>query len=148
MTRNVTSQTTATPSTPSVASGGGILGSVTPMLLMLVAFYFLLMRPQQKKEAKRRQLVNSAKRDDRVLTSSGIIGKIHKTIGDQEVLLEVAEGVRIRVLKTSILEILEKGSEICKDDTENIDEKKSDQNKKSLVEKKPPQKKVNVSRKK
>jgi preprotein translocase subunit YajC len=88
------------------------------MILMLIAFYFLLMRPQQKKENRRRELVNSAKRDDKVVTNSGIIGRIHKIISDKEVSLEVSDGIRIRILKNAISEILEKNSDLGKEDTE------------------------------
>lgn len=93
-----------------------MFGSIAPLLLMLVAFYFLLMRPQQKKEAKRRDIVNAAKKDDKVLTSSGIIGKIHKIINDKEMSLEISEGVRIRILKTAIVDVLKNRTDIEEND--------------------------------
>jgi preprotein translocase subunit YajC len=115
-----TQATTATPATtgicPPSAGHTGLLGSLTPMLLILAAFYFLLMRPQQKKDAKRREMINAVKRDDKVLTTAGIICKVHKILNEKEVVLEVAEGVRMRFLKSAISEILEKGAEIGADE--------------------------------
>jgi preprotein translocase subunit YajC len=70
------------------------------------------MRPQQKREAKRRELINSIKKGDRVLTSCGIIGVAHKIVSEKEVSLEISENVRIRILRSSITEILEKNSDL------------------------------------
>lgn len=101
---------------------GGIFGSIAPLLLMLVAFYFLLMRPQQKRDAKRREMINAVKRGDKVVLTSGIIGTIHKILNDREVSLEISEEVRVRVLKNSISDILNKNSDIEKNEAK-IEEK-------------------------
>lgn len=119
-------QTSSTVSTPNGSGGvaqqnagvGGIIGSMTPLLLMLFAFYFLLMRPQQKREAKRREMIKAISRGDKVVLTSGIIGTVSKTIGDTQVSLEVAENVRVKVLKNAISEILGKGA-LFDDDEDN-----------------------------
>ncbi len=103
---------------PSTAGIGGVFGSIAPLLLMLVAFYFLLMRPQQKRDAKRREMINAVKRGDKVVLTSGIIGTIHKIVNDREISLEISEEVRIRVLKSSISDILDKSADIGKDEAE------------------------------
>jgi preprotein translocase subunit YajC len=105
-------QSTTVPSAPLNTGVAGFFGTVTPMILMLVAFYFLLMRPQQKREAKRKSMIDSVKKDDKIVTASGIIGKIHKIVSPTEVSLEISEEVRIRILKSSISEILGKESEL------------------------------------
>ncbi len=116
-----TQTTTTTPATsgvcPPSAGPSGLLGSLAPMLLILLAFYFLLMRPQQKKDAKRREMINAVKRDDKVLTTSGIVCKVHKILNEKEIILEVAEGIRMRFLKTAISEILEKSADIGVEET-------------------------------
>jgi preprotein translocase YajC subunit len=76
-------------------------------------FYFLVMRPQQKREAKNQKLRNSTKKGDRIITAGGIIGTIHKIVSDREVSLEIAENVRMRILKSSIAEVLTKGSDLA-----------------------------------
>jgi preprotein translocase subunit YajC len=119
MTNNTTTTTAATPpAAPASSSASGMFTSFAPLLLMLVAFYFLLMRPQQKREAKRRALIGALKRGDKVITASGIIGVVHKIISDKEISLEISEDVRVRVLKTSVGDVLESGSEIGKEETE------------------------------
>ncbi|MCR5224990.1 MAG: preprotein translocase subunit YajC [Alphaproteobacteria bacterium] len=111
------------------------MGSLAPIALMILVFYFLIMRPQQKREAKRRELINSVKRGDKVVTASGIIGVVHKIVSETEVSLEVSEGVRIRVLKNAISEVLAKSASIDEVKSEEpLQETKVDKTKK---EKKP-----------
>ncbi len=138
---NTTSSTVTMPittgTTPQNMGLGGVLGSITPMLLILVAFYFLLMRPQQKREAKRRAMISSVKRGDKVVTNGGFIGTIHKVISEREVSLEISEGVRVRILKGSISDILDKSSNLGKDDSENdISEEKSNKSMQKSAQKK------------
>lgn len=86
-----------------------------PMVLILVVFYFLMIRPQQKRAKEHRALLAAVRRGDTVVTNSGIIGKVAK-VQDGEVLLEVAEGVRIRVLKSTIGEVRTKGQPVADDE--------------------------------
>jgi preprotein translocase subunit YajC len=75
-----------------------------PIIMIALVFgvmYFLVLRPQQKQLKEHRTLLGSLKKGDDVVTQSGIFGKIH-VITDKVVTLEVANNVRIRVLKTSI----------------------------------------------
>ncbi|MCY4512738.1 MAG: preprotein translocase subunit YajC [Bdellovibrionales bacterium] len=72
-----------------------------PWILLGAFFYFILIRPQQKKSKSHSQFLTNLKRGDEVLTASGIFGSI-EGITDQFVILEVAENVRIRVMKTQI----------------------------------------------
>lgn len=122
---------------PSNVGIGGVFSSIAPLLLMLIAFYFLLMRPQQKRDAKRRKMVESVKRGDKVVLTSGIIGTIHKVISDKEISLEISEETRIRVLKNSISDIVDKTADLGKIDEEEIKGKNSElRNKTSRLSKK------------
>ena len=76
-----------------------------PLVLIFAVFYFLLIRPQQKKAKQHQELLSGLRRGDRVVTSGGIIGVIHKIENDTEVVLEVAENVRIRVLRAMITDV-------------------------------------------
>lgn len=98
---------------------------------MLVAFYFLLMRPQQKRDAKRREMISAVKRGDKVVLTSGIIGIIHKVLNDSEISLEISEEVRVRVLKNSISDILDKNADLGKNETE-VEEKNMTLQKKTV----------------
>lgn len=91
--------------------GGGGFGDLTqfmPLILIFVVFYFLLIRPQQKKMKAHREMVAQLRRGDRVLTQGGIIGQITKVISDTEATVEIAEGVRVRVMRSAIAEVLAK----------------------------------------
>jgi preprotein translocase subunit YajC len=72
-----------------------------PFIFMMVVMYFLMIRPQVKRQKTHQEFVTGLKRGDQVLTSSGIYGRI-EGITDQFVTLEVADGVRLKILKTQI----------------------------------------------
>jgi preprotein translocase subunit YajC len=93
---------------PAAGGGGFDLISMAPLVLIFVVFYFILIRPQQKKMKDHRSLVAGLRRGDRVVTGGGIIGQVTKVLGDNELQVEVAEGVRVRVVRSSITEVLSK----------------------------------------
>ena len=88
------------------AGGGDFLVQLFPLILIFVVFYFLLIRPQQAKVKAQREMLSGVKRGDRVVTNGGIVGLVTKVISDNELQVEIAEGVRVRLLKQSISEIL------------------------------------------
>lgn len=79
----------------------GIMSSMMPVFLIMILFYFLIMRPQQKERKKRIEMLNSLKKGDRV-SASGLVGTIHKIVNENEVVVELAENVRVHILKTYI----------------------------------------------
>ncbi|MFQ5776366.1 MAG: preprotein translocase subunit YajC [Kiloniellaceae bacterium] len=98
------------PAYAQAASGGGDSGllSLLPLVLIFVVFYFLLIRPQQKKMKAHKALVEALRRGDRVVTGGGLIGTVTKVLSDTEVQVEVAEGVRVRVVRNTIQDVLSK----------------------------------------
>ena len=93
------------------AAGGGepsALMSLLPLVAIFVIFWFLLIRPQQKKMKEHKALVEAVKRGDKVVTAGGIIGSVSKVVSDTEVQLEIADGVRVRVVKATLQDILSK----------------------------------------
>ena len=89
-----------------------------PLILIFVVFYFLLIRPQQKKAKQHREMVAALRRGDRVITGGGIIGTVTKIVDDGEVLIEIAENVRVRVARPTITEVLSKPEPVANDDKE------------------------------
>jgi preprotein translocase subunit YajC len=83
------------------ASSGGGLTSIVPIVVMIGIFYFLILRPQSKKAKETQKMLSELKKGDDVVTQGGIIGKI-SGIKDNEITLQVQEGVRIRILRSSI----------------------------------------------
>lgn len=99
-------------STAYAQAGGGAapgfdLISLLPLVLIFVVFYFLLIRPQQKKMKAHREMVAAIKRGDKVLTSGGIIGTVVK-VEDNELLVEIAKDVRVRVARGMISDLMGK----------------------------------------
>jgi preprotein translocase subunit YajC len=80
------------------------LFSLLPIVAIFVVFYFLLIRPQQKKAKEHRALIDSVRRGDRIVTGGGILGLVTK-VRDDEVDVEIAEGVRVKVKKATIADI-------------------------------------------
>ena len=91
---------------------GDFLVQLFPLVLIFVVFYFLLIRPQQAKVRAQREMLAGVKRGDRVVTGGGIIGLVTKVISDNEVQVELAEGVRVRIIKQTITDILTRGESV------------------------------------
>jgi preprotein translocase subunit YajC len=88
--------------------GDGGLVSLLPLVLIFVVFYFLLIRPQQKKVKAHRAMVEALRRGDRVVTGGGILGLVTKVVNESEAQIEIADNVRIKVLRSTIQEVLSK----------------------------------------
>lgn len=86
----------------------GALVQFLPLVLIFVVFYFLLIRPQQKKAKDQRAMLDALRRGDRVVTGGGIIGSVSRVVNAEEVQVEIAEGVRVRVLRSTISSVLSK----------------------------------------
>jgi preprotein translocase subunit YajC len=86
----------------------GALVQFLPLVLIFVVFYFLLIRPQQKKAKDQRAMLDALRRGDRVVTGGGIIGSISRVVNAEEVQVEIADGVRVRVLRSTISNVLSK----------------------------------------
>jgi len=80
--------------------------SILPLVLIFVVFYFLLIRPQQKKMKDHKTMLGALRRGDRVVTGGGIIGSVVKVQDGDEVVVEVADGVRVRVVRSTIQSVL------------------------------------------
>ena len=100
-----------TPAYAQAAGSGGFgstFGSLIPLLLIFAIMYFIIIRPQQKKAKEHNQMVAALKRGDQVLTQGGIIGKITKVKDEAEIELEIASNTKVRVMKSTIVNVLSK----------------------------------------
>jgi len=85
----------------------GAIMQILPLVLILVVFYFLLIRPQQAARKRHLEMISNLKRGDVVVTSGGFIGKI-KSVQDDEVRVELAPNVEVRVVRGTIAEVRSK----------------------------------------
>jgi preprotein translocase subunit YajC len=79
-----------------------------PLILIFVIFYFLLIRPQQKRVAEHKLMITKLTRGDTVVTAGGIVGKITRIIDDEKADLEIAENINVKIIKSTISQILSK----------------------------------------
>lgn len=86
---------------------GGLIDFL-PFLLIIVVFWFLILRPQNKKMKEHREMVNNVSRGDTVVTAGGLVGKVTKVKDDAEVEVEIAEGVRVKVVKSTLSDVRSK----------------------------------------
>jgi preprotein translocase subunit YajC len=110
------------------AAGGGAADVLPQLMLMaavFVVFYFLLIRPQQKKVKEHKAMVDALKRGDRVVTSGGLIGTIQRIVSEREAVLEVGDGVRVRIMRGMISEVMAKTEPLAADDKAEKAEKKA-----------------------
>ena len=83
-------------------------GQFLPLILIFAIMYFLLIRPQQKKMKEHQAMVDALRRGDQVVTQGGLIGKVSKVKEDNEIEVEIAEGVKVRVVRSTIAQVLSK----------------------------------------
>ncbi|MBL6779047.1 MAG: preprotein translocase subunit YajC [Paracoccaceae bacterium] len=83
-------------------------GQLVPLILIFAIMYFLLIRPQQKKAKEHQAMVKALRRGDQVVTQGGLIGKVAKVKEENELEVEIAEGVKVRVVQSTITQVLNK----------------------------------------
>ena len=100
--------------TPAFAQAAGgdatsMITSLLPFALIFVIMYFLILRPQQKRVKDHAELVKNLRRGDTIITSGGLVGKVTKVVDDDQVEMEIADGIRIRQMRQMITAVRTKG---------------------------------------
>jgi preprotein translocase subunit YajC len=103
--------------TPAFAQFGGagssdMLMSLVPFVLIFVIMWFLIIRPQQKRVKSHQEMLKNVRRGDTVVTSGGIIAKVSKVIDDAEIEVEIADGVRVKLVKSMIQDVRSKSEPV------------------------------------
>jgi preprotein translocase subunit YajC len=88
------------------------IAQLVPFAAMIAIVYFVLLRPQQRRAKEQRAMVQSARRGDVVVTTGGLIGKVTKSVDDNEVEFEIAPNVRVRLARSGIAEVRAKGEPV------------------------------------
>ncbi|MDQ7246298.1 preprotein translocase subunit YajC [Dongia sedimenti] len=104
-----------TAGTAAPASPLGDIGFFVPLILVFIVMWFFMIRPQQKKQKAHQAMIRAAKRGDRIVTSGGIVGTITKANdADNDVEVEIAKDVKIRVMRHAIADIVNRNPEAAK----------------------------------
>lgn len=98
------------------AGGGtaGLLMGIAPWLLIFVIFYLLMIRPQQKRVKEHQAAIAAIKKGDEVITGGGIRGRVTK-VSEDEAEVEIAQGVRVRIVKTTVTQVLTRNAKPAND---------------------------------
>lgn len=117
------------------APAGGMIEMFLPLILIFGVFYFLLIRPQQKRQKEHQAKLGGARRGDKVVLGGGMMGTVTKVVDDAELQVKIAEGVEVRVLKSTLMDVVSK-TEPAKDDAKASGDKPAndgEEPKKSLI---------------
>ena len=96
-----------------------MLTSLLPFVLIFVIMYFLILRPQQKRVKQHAEMVKNVRKGDTVITSGGLVGRVTKVVDDDQIEVEVADGVRIRQMRQMISDVRAKGEPVKDDETKS-----------------------------
>ena len=88
------------------------LMQIVPFVLIFVIMYFLMIRPQQKRQKEHQEMIKNVRRGDQVVMSGGLIGKVSKVTDENELELEIADNVKVRVSRTAIADVRSKGEPV------------------------------------
>ena len=94
---------------PPAAAPRDMMTSLLPFALIFVIMYFLILRPQQKRVKDHAEMVKNVRRGDTIVTSGGLVGKVTKVVDDDQVEMEISDGVRIRQMRQMITAVRAKG---------------------------------------
>ena len=97
------------------AFGGSGMEMLFLFVPLMVVWYFLLIRPQRAQAKKREDVLKNIRRGDQIVTGGGIVGKVTKVVDDKELEVEIAEGVKVRVVRSAISEVRVKGEPVKAD---------------------------------
>src|SRR6202012_2442359 len=93
----------------------GMITSFMPLILIIVIMYFLVLRPQQQKVKQHQAMIKALRRGDTVVTNGGMVAKVTKVVDDDYIEVEIADGVRVRQMRSMVTEVRAKGEPV-KDD--------------------------------
>jgi preprotein translocase subunit YajC len=99
-------QATGTP------GAGDFVGMILPLVMIMVVFWFLLIRPQQKRSKEHQEMIGKVSRGDTVVTSGGLIGKVSRIVDERELLVEIADNVKVRIARSGIADVRAKGEPV------------------------------------
>ncbi|MEQ8745436.1 preprotein translocase subunit YajC [Pyruvatibacter sp.] len=116
-----------TPAYAQTAGGGtDFLVTIFPFIIVFAIIYLLILRPQQKRIKEHRAMVEAVRRGDTVVTAGGLIGKVTKVVDETEVQVEIAEGTRVRVVRSTLSDVRSKTEPAPKDPPKAANNKADD----------------------
>lgn len=94
------------------AGGSAAFAQFIPLILIFVIMYFLMIRPQQKRAKQHREMVSALQKGDQIITQGGIFGKV-TSVRDDELEVEIAQGVKVRIVRATVTQVLNKTAPVA-----------------------------------
>ncbi len=94
------------------AGGTDIFIQIVPFVLIFIIMWFLIIRPQQRRVKEHQEMIKNVRRGDTVVTTGGILGKVSKVVDDNELEVEIADNVRVRLVRSMISDVRTKGEPV------------------------------------
>jgi preprotein translocase subunit YajC len=95
-----------------LGADGGMIYQLLPFVLIFVIMYFLILRPQQKRVKAHQEMVKNVRRGDTVVTNGGLVGKVTKVVDDEQIEIEIGDGMRIRQMRAMLTDVRAKGEPV------------------------------------
>lgn len=95
-----------------LGGGGDMIYQLLPFVLIFVIMYFLILRPQQKRVKAHQEMVKNVRRGDTVVTNGGLVGKVTKVVDDEQIEIEIGDGMRIRQMRQMLSDVRAKGEPV------------------------------------
>jgi preprotein translocase subunit YajC len=95
-----------------LGGGGDMIYQLLPFVLIFVIMYFLILRPQQKRVKAHQEMVKNVRRGDTVVTNGGLVGKVTKVVDDEQIEIEIGDGMRIRQMRSMLTDVRAKGEPV------------------------------------
>jgi preprotein translocase subunit YajC len=95
-----------------IGGDGSLITQLLPFVLIFVIMYFLILRPQQKRVKAHAEMIKNVRRGDTVVTSGGLVGKVTKVIDDDQLEVEIADGIRVRQIRAMVSDVRAKGEPV------------------------------------
>lgn len=97
---------------PGMSGGSDLVLQLVPFVLIFVIMWFLIIRPQQRRVKTHQEMIKNVRRGDVVVLSGGIVGKVAKATEDQEIEVEIADGVRVKVVRSMLSDVRSKSEPV------------------------------------
>jgi preprotein translocase subunit YajC len=94
------------------SGNGNMVVQFLPLILIIVIMYFLILRPQQRKVKLHQEMIKALRRGDTVVTNGGLVGKVTKVVDDDQIEVEISDGVRVRQMRAMVTEVRAKGEPV------------------------------------
>jgi preprotein translocase subunit YajC len=115
-----------TPAYAQASATDSLFSPSSPIWMMAIIFvimYVLMIRPQQKRVKQHQEMVKNLRRGDSVITSGGTVGKVTKVVDDDQIEIEIAQGVRVRQMRSMVTEVRAKGEPVAENAAASSDVK-------------------------